>query len=66
MDDGGDTFFAGLIIGALAMFLLSIVLAATGNIEPRQNQKIQVICHYLHAEKHGNVCIKDGKVVYTP
>jgi hypothetical protein len=56
----------------IAIGFVSIFLAFVGGFwgfvigqdTPNQGAKTSVICEYLHAERHGNVCIKNNKVVF--
>lgn len=67
MDEVVEAFFAFLFCVAM-LFLgfaagYSIAQDDLGR-NPSKDAKITAICEYLHAKHQGNVCVKNGVVVY--
>lgn len=49
-----------IIIGILVGAIVVMVVFALGT-----PTRTEAVCHYLHGQVHGDVCIRDGKVVDT-
>lgn len=60
MEDVVMGSFVGFMVGLLCC--LVIVLVTTSD-RPNTSDRRQAICDYLGGTVHGDVCIKDGKVV---
>lgn len=57
----GVTAFFALIIAVVVGFVFG--LFALSNHRDMV-KRVDPVCDYLHAERQGNVCVKDGSVVY--
>lgn len=64
MDNNDLVFFTFLGI-CYTFFVLTVGLLIGHNNYPADTTVTHVVCNYLHAQQANNLCIKNGRVVYT-
>lgn len=58
-----ENFIVTLFI--IGVFIIGMLAGAVMDAVVDRNRDTQTVCDYLHAEREGNVCIKNGEVVFT-
>lgn len=54
-----------VVIFLIGIFIVGLIVGMCVASFVERDRDTQTICDYLHADRQGNVCVLEGKVVFT-